>query len=104
MTDTIEEVKHPLAGVTKSADRLSIVNHTRMTTTHPSCTLTHSDLESVERIVYKTADDISVSIARSFERMEERMDAMEARLYSRFSDLEDLLTEIRIEATKRPTT
>jgi hypothetical protein len=53
--------------------------------------LTKSDLEHVERIVYNTADDMAVSIARSFERMEERIDAMDARLYNRIADLEDAL-------------
>jgi hypothetical protein len=46
------------------------------------------DLELIERILYKNGDDIAVSIARSFERLEERMDAMESRVYSRIADLE----------------
>lgn len=53
--------------------------------------LTQKDLELVERILYKSADDIAVSIARSFERLEERVDSTESRLYSRFADLEDKL-------------
>jgi len=53
--------------------------------------LTQSDLDAIERIIYKNADDIAVSIARSFERMEERIDASESRLYARLADLEDLL-------------
>jgi len=57
--------------------------------------LTQSDLESIERIIYKNSDDIAVSIARSFERLEERIDAAEARLYSRFADIEDLLAQKR---------
>jgi len=51
--------------------------------------LSQADLESIERVVFKQNDDIAVSIARSFERLEERMDAMEARLHSRISELED---------------
>ena len=39
-------------------------------------------------MMYKNGDYIAVSIARSFERLEERMDAMESRLYSRIADLE----------------
>ena len=48
--------------------------------------LDQKDLESIERIIYKNGDDVAVSIARSFERLEERIDASEARLYSRLSD------------------
>ena len=47
------------------------------------------DLESVERIIYRNGDDVAVSIARSFERLEERIDVMESRLYSRFAEFED---------------
>ncbi|MEK7641540.1 MAG: hypothetical protein AAB365_00935 [Patescibacteria group bacterium] len=47
------------------------------------------DLELIERIVYKNSDDIAVSIARSFERLEERIDAAESRIYSRLADIED---------------
>ena len=54
------------------------------------------DLETIERLIYKNADDIAVSIGRSFERLEERMDAGESRLYSRFAEVED-----RIEASRQ---
>jgi hypothetical protein len=55
--------------------------------------LEQKDLEQIERLIYKNADDIAVSIARSFERMEERVDAAESRLYGRMSDLEDAIEE-----------
>ena len=42
-------------------------------------------------IIYKNGDDIAVSISRSFERLEERIDAVESRLYSRLSELEDVV-------------
>jgi hypothetical protein len=51
--------------------------------------LDQKDIEQIERIIYKTADDLAVSIARSFERLEERIDATESRLYSRIADIED---------------
>lgn len=51
--------------------------------------LEQKDIEVIERIVYKNADDIAVSIGRSFERLEERIDAAESRLYSRLADVED---------------
>ena len=47
------------------------------------------DLELIERVIYKNGDDIAVSIGRSFERLEERIDAAESRLYSRLADIED---------------
>ena len=53
--------------------------------------LTQGDLELIERIVYKAGDDVAVSIARSLERLEERIDAAESRLYSRIADIEDQL-------------
>ena len=58
--------------------------------------LEKQDLESIERILYKTGDDVAVSIARSFERLEERIDAAESRLYTRMADLED-----RIEGSRQ---
>lgn len=58
--------------------------------------LTRKDLELMERIVCKSADDIAVSIARSFERLEESMDAFEARIYSHLTDIEEELeTELK---------
>ncbi len=60
--------------------------------------LEQKDLEIIEHLIYKNADDIAISIARSFERLEERVDSMESRLYSRLSELED-----RIEAGRQDT-
>ena len=53
--------------------------------------LEQKDLELIERVIYKNGDDVAVSIARSFERIEERIDAAESRLYSRMSELEDVI-------------
>ncbi len=55
--------------------------------------LDQKDVELIERIIYKNADDIAVSIARSFERIEERIDAAESRIASRCADLEDKAEE-----------
>jgi hypothetical protein len=52
-------------------------------------TLEPKDIELIERVIYKNGDDIAVSIGRSFERLEERIDAAESRIYSRLIDLED---------------
>ena len=54
------------------------------------------DLEAIERLLFKSADDVAVSIARAFERLEERMDAVESRLYSRCAELED-----RVEGSRQ---
>lgn len=57
--------------------------------------LDQKDLEVIERIVYKNGDDIAVSIARSFERLEERIDAAESRIYRRLADVEDRIESAR---------
>lgn len=51
--------------------------------------LESKDLELIERVIYKNGDDIAVSIGRSFERLEERIDAVESRLYGRLAEMED---------------
>jgi len=51
--------------------------------------LESKDLELIERVIYKNGDDIAVSIGRSFERLEERIDAAESRVYGRLIDIED---------------
>jgi len=60
------------------------------------------DLEAIQGIIYKSSDDVAVSIARSFERLEERIDAVESRLYSRFADMVDkieaLRTDVKLDA------
>ena len=56
--------------------------------------LEQQDLEKIENIIYKNSDDIAISIARSFERLEERINDVESRLYSRISDLEDMLERL----------
>lgn len=53
--------------------------------------LEQKDLELIEHLIYKGNDDIAVSISRSFERLEERIDAAESRIYSRLADLEDVI-------------
>ena len=56
-------------------------------------TITSADLEAIERSLYKMSDDLAVSTARSFERLEERIDASETRLYLRLAELENLLAQ-----------
>jgi hypothetical protein len=57
--------------------------------------LEQKDLELIERTIYKQGDDIAVSIGRSFERLEERIDAAESRIYERLAEVKD-----RVEATR----
>ncbi len=54
------------------------------------------DLELIERVIYKNGDDIAIAIGRSFERLEERIDAAESRIYSRCAEIED-----KIEASRQ---
>ncbi len=58
--------------------------------------LEQKDLELIERVIYKNGDDIAISIGRSFERLEERIDAAESRIYSRLAEVED-----KIEASRQ---
>lgn len=44
--------------------------------------LNQKDIELLERLMYKNTDDIAVSIARSFERLEERIDSLRSDLDS----------------------
>ena len=45
--------------------------------------------EKLERVIYKNGDDIAVSVARSFERLEERLDAVGISICNRLTDFED---------------
>ena len=60
--------------------------------------LEQKDLELIERVIYKNGDDIAVSIGRSFERLEERIDAAESRIYSRLAEIEDKVEASRQDA------
>lgn len=57
--------------------------------------LDQKDLELIERVIYKNGDDVAVSIARSLERLEERIDATESRLYRRLAGLEETIDTSR---------
>jgi guanylate kinase len=54
------------------------------------------DVELIESLIYKNGDDIAISIARSFERLEKRGDDAESRIYSRLSEIED-----KVEASRQ---
>ncbi len=59
--------------------------------------LESKDLELIERVIYKNGDDIAVSIGRSFERLEERIDGAESRTYGRLAEMEDKIEISRQE-------
>lgn len=58
--------------------------------------LSQKDTDLIERIVYKMADDMAVSIARSFERLEIRIDGLETRLMIRIEQLEDEIVKNKL--------
>jgi hypothetical protein len=53
------------------------------------------DLELIEHMLYKNSDDISIAIGRSFERLEDRMDNIESRTYTRLADIEEKIEDTR---------
>jgi hypothetical protein len=59
--------------------------------------LDSKDLDAIEHLVYKNADDIALSIARGFERLQEGIDATEARLYGRLGELEGQISRLHHE-------
>ena len=50
-------------------------------------------LEAFEKMLYKTADDLACGLSRNFERLEERIDGAESRLYSRLAEAQDQIEE-----------
>lgn len=57
--------------------------------------LDQKDMELIERLMSKNTDDIAISISRSFERLEERIDSAESRTYSRLAEVEDRVESAR---------
>ncbi len=58
-------------------------------------TLEQKDIEIIEHIIYKNSDDIAISLARSFERLEKHYQESESRLHNRISELDDKLDATR---------
>jgi hypothetical protein len=54
-------------------------------------------LEQIEKIINGRSDDLAVALSRSFERLEERIDAIEARMYTRLVEIEDTIKAIKHE-------
>ena len=45
----------------------------------------------IEEAIWKNSDELAIAIARSFERLEEHVDAAETRIYGVLRDIEDRL-------------
>ena len=65
------------------------------------CSLAAGDLEAITRIVSKNGDDIAVCVERGLERLEERIEGAEARIYSRITDVEERISESVAEMATR---
>lgn len=57
--------------------------------------LEQKDLELIESLIYKNSDDIAISLARSFERLEKHNNETESRIYSRLRDIEEQIESTR---------
>ena len=55
--------------------------------------LAGGDLVAIERIVRKNGDDLAVAVERGLERLEERIDGAETRVYGRLGEIEDRINE-----------
>ncbi len=51
--------------------------------------LEQKDLEVIESIIRKVSDDVTIASQRSSERLEERLDGAETRIYCRLGDIEE---------------
>ena len=49
--------------------------------------------QCVDDIIHEAAGEFGHSLAQGFERLEKRIDATEARIYTRLADLENLLAQ-----------
>ena len=47
----------------------------------------------IEKAIWKNSDDLAVAIARSFERLEENMQATEVRLLTRLAEIESKILD-----------
>lgn len=56
--------------------------------------MNNKDLEAIESLIQKHGDDIAVSIARSFERLDEKLTAVEERINMRLSGIENGIISI----------
>ena len=62
-----------------------------MTNKETNAVLTSGDVEAIERVIYRNGDDIAMSMGRSFERLEEKIEAADSRIYARLTEIENEL-------------
>jgi len=53
--------------------------------------LDQEDIKEFERLIYRNADDIAISVCSSLESLQKRIDVADARICSRLADIEDRL-------------
>ena len=58
-----------------------------------------ADLEAIEQSLYRHGDDIAMAVSRAFERLEEKMDAMESRIYAHLTQIKK---ELKTALTNQP--
>ncbi len=51
--------------------------------------LEQKDIEMIETIIRKVCDDVTIASQRSSERLEDRIDGVETRIYGRLGDIEE---------------
>lgn len=59
--------------------------------------LEQNDIDLIERIFYKWSDDFTENISRNFDRVHDRLDDTETRIYMRIGDVEDHLDRRRFD-------
>ena len=68
----------------------------------PHMALEQKDVEAIERVVYRNADDIAVAISRSFERLEERLESVESRVLGGLGSIGDRILDLEHDLEKSP--
>lgn len=60
-----------------------------------SGSLSEKDFWRIEHLLFRLNDDLCVSIARSLERLENRLDNMETSLNTRLSELSERIDDVK---------
>jgi predicted RecB family endonuclease len=62
--------------------------------------ISNEDLDVLEDLVFRSSDDLAVTLSRSLERLETKLDHIETRLYRRISELEQEIMKKNRELLK----
>jgi len=60
--------------------------------------LTPQDFERIHRLIYGLTDDFSITVARAFERMENRLSDLEGHLRARLADIAERMEKANLTA------